>query len=439
VSEPNDDNGALRESALDRIDEVCDGFEQAWQQALAGGPRPVLDHFLRPASGRECSALLLELVALDIDYRVRQGEVAQAAEYGERFPDVDTAWLEQQLTAAAARAGALPLGPTDTKDSYATLPPGVRPSSPTAWPVIPGYEIQAELGRGGMGVVYEARQVRANRTVALKMVLAGSHASPEELSRFRIEAEAIARLQHPNIVQIHEVAEHDCRPFFSLEFCPGGSLDKKLNGKPLPSVEAAKLLEALARAVQAAHEGHIIHRNLKPANVLLGADGAPKITDFGLAKMLDAVGHTGSGAIMGTPPYMAPEQAAGKRKEVGPAVDTYALGAILYELLTGQPPFKGATAAETLMQVMTEEPVPVRRLQRKVPRDLETICHKCLQKEPARRFATASELADDLRRFLDGESIRARRVGRVERVTKWVRHRPGLAVAWGLLLVGLAV
>ncbi len=247
------------------------------------------------------------------------------------------------------------------------------------------------------------------------MILSGGHAGAADLARFRTEAEAIARLQHPNIVQIHEVGEHGGLPYFSLEFCAGGSLEKKLAGTPLPPKEAAALVETLARAMQAAHEKGVIHRDLKPANVLLAEDGTPKITDFGLAKKVGEVGQTASGAVMGTPSYMAPEQAGYKpdapARVIGPAADVYALGAILYECLTGRPPFKAATAVDTIMQVVMDEPVPPAQLQTKTPRDLETICLKCLSKEPSKRYGSALELADDLRRFLEGEPIRRGRWG----------------------------
>ena len=311
---------------------------------------------------------------------------------------------------------------------------------------MPGYEILRELGRGGMGVVYQARHTKLHRVVALKMILAGSHAGAADLARFQTEAEAIARLRHANIVQVYEVSEHEGKPFFSLEFCGGGSLEKKLNGTPLPAREAAALVETLARAMQAAHEQHVIHRDLKPANVLLAEDGTPKITDFGLAKKLDEAGQTASGAIMGTPSYMAPEQAGGKSGEIGPAADVYALGAILYECLTGRPPFKAATALDTVLQVVSDEPAAPSQLQTKTPRDLETICLKCLHKEPVKRYATARELADDLRRFLDGEPILARPSSGWERALKWAKRRPAAAallavssLAAALLLGGLLV
>jgi WD40 repeat protein len=285
-----------------------------------------------------------------------------------------------------------------------------------------------------MGVVYKARQTRADRLVALKMILAGAHASLDELERFRTEAQASARLQHPNIVQIHEVSEHEGSPFFSLEFCAAGSLEKRLDGTPWQARGAAQLVETLARAMDAAHRQNIIHRDLKPANILLAADETPKITDFGLAKKLDEDGATRPGSVMGTPSYMAPEQANGSGK-AGPAADVYALGAILYQLLTGRPPFKAATPWETVRQVLSEDPVSPIRLNGQTPLDLETICLKCLHKDPARRYESAQALAEDLRRFQAGEPIVARPVGRLERAIKWVKRRPGVAALLATIIL----
>jgi tetratricopeptide (TPR) repeat protein len=317
-------------------------------------------------------------------------------------------------------------------------PPGHVPSleaqtlapsaTPAPIPAIPGYEILGVLGRGGMGVVYQARQTRLQRLVALKMILAGGHASDAQLARFRTEGEAAARLQHPNVVQVHEVGDHQGLPFYALEYVAGGSLAGRLDGTPWQSRPAAQLVETLARAVHAAHQHGIVHRDLKPANVLLAADGAPKITDFGLAKLLDSgAGPTSTGDVMGTPSYMAPEQSGQCVQPIGPATDVYALGAILYELLTGRPPFKSATALETVYQVIHQEPVPPRQLQPKAPRDLETICLKCLQKEPARRYASALALADDLRRFLQDQPIQARPAGKLKRLGRWCRRNPKVA------------
>jgi eukaryotic-like serine/threonine-protein kinase len=293
--------------------------------------------------------------------------------------------------------------------------------------VAPGYTLLAELGRGGMGVVYKARQIGLNRTVALKMILAGSHAGSAELARFRTEAEAIARLQHPNIIHVYEIGEHAGLPYFSLEYCDGGSLDKKLKGTPLPPREAARLVQALALGIQAAHEKGILHRDLKPANVLLTKDGVPKITDFGLARKIDEAGLTASGAILGTPSYMAPEQAGGKTKEICPATDVYGLGAILYECLTGKAPFKAATLVETLQLVLKNEAASAVSLNPRVPRDLAAVVEKCLEKNPKQRYPTSAELARDLGRVLAGEPVHARRATGPERLLKWARRHPTAA------------
>jgi formylglycine-generating enzyme required for sulfatase activity/Tfp pilus assembly protein PilF len=301
---------------------------------------------------------------------------------------------------------------------------------------VPGYEILEVLGRGGMGVVYKARQVGLNRVVALKMVLSGVHAGKKELARFRTEAVAVARLRHANIVQVHEIGEHEGRPFFSLEFIEGGSLAAKLARTTLQPGQAAQLVETLARAVHSAHERGIVHRDLKPGNILLLADGTPKITDFGLAKRLEGeAGTTESGAVVGTPSYMAPEQAGGHTHQIGAPADIYALGSILYETLTGRPPFKADSPLDTCLQVLQEEPLPPSRLQRKVPRDLEIICLKCLQKDRGKRYGSALELAEDLRRFLDDEPILARPTPLWERGRRWVKHRPALAASIALLIL----
>jgi serine/threonine protein kinase len=328
------------------------------------------------------------------------------------------------------------------------------------WPSVPGYEILGELGRGGMGVVYQARQLGLNRTVALKMVLTGAEAGAKTLDRFRAEAAAIARLQHPNIVQIYDVGEAEGRPYFVLEFVAGGSLAQHFQGKPQPVRPAAQMIEVLARAVHAAHASGVIHRDLKPANILLStacglavapseegsakpqaARQVPKITDFGLAKCAggdpeatDLRGPTVTGELLGTPNYMAPEQAMVPRQPVGPAADVYALGAILYEMLTGRPPFTGETPLATVLQVLHNDPVSVTSLQPNVPRDLQTICLKCLRKDARKRYGSALELAEDVQRFLRDEPIRARPVLAAEKLWRWVRRHPLPA---GLLAAGL--
>ncbi len=330
-------------------------------------------------------------------------------------------------------------------------------------PALPGYTLDAELGRGGVGVVYRATDQRLHRAVAVKMLLAGPCATPDELERFLREAKAVARLQHPNVVQLYEAGEVEGRPYFTMELVEGGSLAQHIRGEPQPARQAAALVATLADAVHAAHQSGIVHRDLKPGNVLLASvvrapssvvkdnaaesslslttdhgprttDLCPKITDFGLARHLEGGdGLTLSGTPMGTPSYMAPEQARGE-KGIGPAVDVYALGAILYECLTGRPPFRGETAAATIQQVLADDPVPPARLNTRVPRDLETICLKCLEKEPHRRYRAAAALADDLRRQGRGEPIAARPAGRVERAAKWARRRP---TAVALLAAGL--
>jgi serine/threonine protein kinase len=325
-----------------------------------------------------------------------------------------------------------------TAPEAATAAPAAAAHDGAGRPFPPGYELLAELGRGGMGVVYKARHTKLNRTVALKMVLAGGHAGKDELARFLTEAEAVARLDHPNIVPLYEFGEHAGLPFFTLEFVAGGTLATRLAGARLAPREAARVVALIARAMHCAHQAGIVHRDLKPANVLLAKDGTPKVADFGLARRVEVgPGLTATGAVLGTPSYMAPEQADGKGKEAGPAADVYALGAILYECLTGRPPFKAATHLDTLMQVVSAEPVPPRQIRPKVPRDLDTICLKCLEKDPAKRYPTALALAADLRRHLDHEPIRARRTGVWERTAKFVRRQPVLATL--LVLVSLGV
>jgi WD40 repeat protein/serine/threonine protein kinase len=324
-------------------------------------------------------------------------------------------------------------GPTPAR------PIGAAPAQ-TPIPTIPGYRIEGTLGRGAMGVVYRARQVRLDRPCAMKVILAGAHADPVAAVRFLGEAEAIARLQHPHVVQIYHIGEADGLPFLELEYVEGGSLDQRLDGTPWPARRAAALVEALAHGVAAAHRLGIVHRDLKPGNILLAADETPKVGDFGLAKRLQVEsGLTATESILGTPSYMAPEQAEGKARHVGPLADVYALGAILYELMTGRPPFRGTTVLETLEQVKTAEPVPPRRLVPGVPRDAETIALKCLQKDPAKRYASADDLAEDLRRFLEDRPIRARRISSAERLLRWGRRNKLVAGLLASLVVTLVV
>jgi serine/threonine-protein kinase len=352
------------------------------------------------------------------------------ADCPELLAEVRKRWQQMRMVEAELDA----LFPTPGPNPNADTPPPWNPAAEL--PRIPGYQVEAVLGRGGMGIVYKARHLRLNRSVALKMLLAGAYAGPEMRERFLREAEAVASLQHANLVQVHDVGDHDGLPYFTMEYIEGGSLAQKLSGTPQPFLQAAALVATLARAVQVAHQGGIVHRDLKPANILLTAEGAPKIADFGLARHFDTgMALTLSGVRVGTPSYMAPEQAMGKTRSIGPAVDIYALGAVLYELLTGRPPFRGETTTETELQVIYQEPVPPSRLNARVPRDLETICLTCLHKAPQRRYATAEALAEDLQRFQQHEPILARPAGLPERAGKWVRRRPTVAALLGAIVL----
>jgi serine/threonine-protein kinase len=357
----------------------------------------------------------------------------------ELLPQVRDRW--RQMRAAQAELDALFPPAQQPGAEPSTVPPTNETLPPTpALPTVPGYEIEAMLGQGGMGVVYRARHLRLNRVVALKMALAGAYTGREDQIRFQREAEAVAALRHPNVVQIYDVGDVDGRPYFTMEFVEGGSLSDKMLRIPQPARQAAALVASIAEAVHAAHQHGIVHRDLKPGNILLTADGTPKLSDFGLARQLEgSAGLTRTGVLIGTPCYMAPEQAEGKARDVGPAADIYALGAIFYELLTGRPPFCGETASDTLRQVVNVEPVPPSRLNAAVPRDAETICLKCLQKAAHHRYGAAAALIDDLRRFGVGQPIQARPVGWGERVWRWGRRKPAVAAMLGTLVALLAV
>ncbi len=403
----------------------------AWRR---GEPAPVETYLAQQPLLRADTHAILDLIYNEIVLREEFGESPRLEEYLSRFPGLAPE-LELQFeveraiqSKSSVRAG----GNLTVIVGHSPVP------TPIVVPAVSGYEIFGELGRGGMGVVYKARQLRLNRIVALKMILAGDHASPESALRFAAEAESIARLHHPHIVQIFAFGDCGGRPYIEMEYVAGGSLSDRLGGRSWPLRDAARLVETLARAIHEAHRMGIVHRDLKPANILLSADGIPKIADFGLAKCLDIeTGLTRTEWIVGSPSYMAPEQAGPGATPIGAAVDVYSLGAILYHMLTGRPPFQAATVLETLEQVRLDEPIAPGRLRPKLPRDLVTICLKCLEKEPARRYTSAALLAEDLQRFAAGETIRARPVGVPERLWRWCRREPALASLALALLAGL--
>lgn len=389
---------------LQNIDEICNAFELAFK----AGKSPRAEEFLAAASEPLRMALVPELIQLEKHYR----SDFSTAELSFRFPQLDQTWLDGLI------------GSTEQIEH----------------PAIPGYFIIEEIGRGGMGIVYLAADLTLHRQVALKMIHRSSQFSDVHRRRFVGEARAAARLHHPNLVQIFDAGEFEGHPFLVFELVNGGTLAEKIRGQPLNVRESAKLIETLSLALQYAHDRHIIHRDIKPSNILMGNDGVARISDFGLAKRLDEdVQQTVSGMVVGTPSYMAPEQAAGLSGASSPAVDVYSLGAVFYELLTGQPPFKAASVMETLEQLRNTDPIPPRRIRNDIPRDLETICLKCLQKEPFRRYMSAQLLAEEIGRFLQGEPIISRPVGLGERVGRWCRRHPlPTALATALIIVFVA-
>jgi serine/threonine-protein kinase len=433
-------------------------FVAAWENTVKGGAAPTIEAFLGSLAEPERSEIRTELEALDRSYREHSSRAeAPTGATGEYQPTGPGATGEYQAAGPGTTGEYLRAGPGEASGEYTTVAVSEAyqnvpvAAAPTILPrVVAGYEILGVLGRGAFGVVYKARQPGLKRVVALKMILGGGHADERELARFRAEAEAIARLQHPNIVQVYEVGEDDGQPFFSLEYVDGTSLKEKIAGTLLPPRECALLTRTLAEAMAHAHKHSIVHRDIKPANVLLTSDNVPKIGDFGLARRLEEdSGQTRTGSAVGTPSYMAPEQAEGRSREAGPLADVYSLGAVLYELLAGRAPFRGANILQTLEQVRLREPVAPTQLQPGVPRDLETICLKCLQKDPARRYTGADDLAEDLRRYLTGEPIKARPVSLPERAWRWCKRNPWVAgpiaaavlalVGWGITSTALAM
>ena len=414
---------------------------QAGGTARHLGERILVEDFVSELAGViKDSDDILDLIYHEVLVREELGEKPGLDEYLGRFPRFVPQLRDQFEVHQALKLNEWLGRPGTHEIGWEAAFPAESWVATGAGPSIPGYEVIRELGRGGMGVVYLAWQTGLNRLVAVKMILAGEDSRPRDRDRLRAEAAAVARLEHPNLVKIHETGELDGYPYFSMEYVDGGRLADTLQGTPLPPRRAAQLVETLARATEAAHERGVIHRDLTPANVLFTSAGEPKIVDFGLAKLtIGGTDRTVTGDILGSPSYMAPEQASGHSKAVGPAADVYALGAILYDMLTGRPPFKGESVLATLALVVNDEPVSPSRLQPKVPRDLDTVCLKCLNKEPSRRYATAAGLADDLRRYLAGEPVSARPVGAVSRAARWARRRPGVAALLAVSATGAII
>jgi eukaryotic-like serine/threonine-protein kinase len=406
-------------SAKQHVDKVCLAFEDALQR----GAQPQLEDYLVESAAGERPALLRELLLLDLDYRRRGRQSPAIDEYHARFPH--DAQVVEAVFRSAPGGGAEPLATGGARRQFGD------------------YELLDEIARGGMGIVYRARQVSLGRIVALKMILAGQLASEREVARFHHEAEAAASLQHPHIVAIHEVGVYDGQHYFSMDYVEGRSLAEIVRDGPLPARRAARYVQSVAEAIHYAHGKGVTHRDVKPANVLIDAFDQPRVTDFGVARRTEAGSDlTVSGEVLGTPSYLSPEQATGNLAAVGPASDVYGLGATLCELLTGRPPFRGDTAVATLRQVVDDEPVAPRRLNPTVPRDLEVICLRCLEKAPHRRYASAHELASDLDRFLKGSPIHARSIAWWERAWRWCRRKPlvaSLASATLVLLLVVAV
>lgn len=423
-----------------RFDRICDDFERAW----IDGRRPSVEEFLSRVDAVEHGDLLAELLPLEMHHRRRLGETIVLEDYCRKYPQLPSAWLEQALADSAGRARKSGSHGSDAPTIDAAPERDAERLQPAKLRYFGDYELERMIARGGMGVVYKARQVTLNRAVAVKMILAGNLASKEEVDRFYAEARAAAHLDHPSIVPIYEVGAHEGHHYFSMALVAGDSLAARLKDGPLAPRAAAELLLQVVEAVAYAHRQGIIHRDLKPSNILLDADGRPRVTDFGLAKRAaDDAGLTVSGQILGTPNFMPPEQAAGRIDAVGPPADIYALGAVLYTMLTGRPPFQAATGIETLRQVIENEPAQPRQLNPAVPRDLETITLKCLEKSVARRYRSADELAEELQRFLEGKPILARPISRPERLWRWCRRNPwvagSMAIAALLLIATAAV
>jgi serine/threonine-protein kinase len=399
-----------------RVNAVCERFESCWR----AGERPWIEAFLAESPEPDRPALLVELLRLELELRREQGECVDLDEYRGRFPEAHHA-IEDALREGRDE---------ETVAYESTDPPAVLAGGGAELGAFGDYVLLYEIARGGMGVVYKARQLSLKRVVALKMTLSGAFASESERERFRLEAEMAANLDHPNIVPIYEVGEHQGHHFFSMKLVEGTNLARQVGQLCDQPQAIAGIVATIARAVDHAHQHGFFHCDLKPANILIDREGRPYVTDFGLARRVeDNSALTASGAILGTPSYMAPEQASGGRSQLTPAADVYGLGAILYELLTMQPPFRAGTVMETVVQVLEHEPEPPRRLRPGVPGELETICLKCLEKAPKDRYASAGALAEELERYLRGEDVAGS--GLAARLRRWTRREPELVCRLG--------
>ncbi len=430
------DPDAERLSLSRRVNAACERFEADWRAGL----RPEVEPHLEAVAEGERSAFFRELLSLELELRRTRGERPTTDDYRGRFPGqsgaIDAAFGPEPREATIDyRAGR-----DDPLLTVAEGPPDDR-ASPKIKPRFGDYELIEEMGRGGMGVIYRARHRLLNRVVALKMILAGRFASPLETRRFLLEAETAASFDHPNIVPIYDIGEHEGLLYFSMKLVEGESLSRHVSRLGGDFRAVARLMATVARAVHHAHGKGFLHRDLKPANILIDAEDQPHLTDFGLARRIAAAaGLTKTGAIVGTPSYMAPEQAAGLGGHLTEVVDVYSLGAILYELLAGRPPFRAETVMETLVLVLEREPPPPGQVRPGIPAELESICLRCLGKSPADRYQTADAVADDLDRFARGEGVAARPADLWTRLRRWVRREPELAArVGGLAILGTLV
>ncbi len=431
---------ALPPALLLLLDERCLRFEAAWQATKLTASAPHLETFLEDTPEELRRPLLRELIRIDAEYRRRGGRSVSLDEYLTQFPDLDREWLAQFLTptlvgnSRSLTEPGLPAG-VDSVSPAATVVGDQTASGRRPGRSLGNYELLEEIARGGMGVVYRARQRNLNRIVALKMIRAGDLASGEEHRRFQDEAQHAAQLDHPHIVPIYEVGEYEGLPYFSMKLVEGGSLARHLPRIRQHLHRAIGLLITVAEAVHFAHQNGILHRDLKPANILLDESDEPYVTDFGLAKRVDSsvAGPTLSGAVVGTPCYMAPEQARSQGRRLTTAADVYALGAILYEMLTGRPPFQADSVLDVLAQLLHQAPTPPRDLNASVDRDLELICLKCLAKDPGQRYASADALAADLKHWQAGEPVSVRPPSFPTLLRGWLRQNFG-AAGWTVIL-----